>query len=55
MLLYVKYSRQEAPHPDREERQRGDFFDILEALKLLRSRVDRGKYQRRKRVKRNGE
>lgn len=59
-ILYVKNSRQEAPHSlyhnytDREERQRGNFFDILEALKLLRSRVDR-KYQRRKRVERNGE
>lgn len=46
-LLYVKNFRQEAPHSlyhnytDREERQRGNFFDILEALKLLRSRVDR--------------
>lgn len=46
-LIYVKNSRQEAPHSlyhnytDREERQRSNFFDILEALKLLRSRVDR--------------
>lgn len=46
-LLYVKDFRQEAPHSlyhnytDREERQRGNFFDILEALKLLRAHVDR--------------
>lgn len=46
-LLYVRNFKQEAPHSlyrnyaDREERQRGNLFDNLEALKLLRSHVDR--------------
>lgn len=45
--LSVKNFRQEAPHSsyhnytDTEERQRGNFFDILEARKLLLSHVDR--------------
>lgn len=44
---FVKNFRQEAPrslyhnYTDTEERRRGNFFDILEALKLLLSHVDR--------------
>lgn len=60
-LLRVRDFRQEAPHSsyhnytDRGEQQRGNFFDTLEALKLLRSHVDRGKHRRRKRAEKNGE